>query len=257
MMNGNIVKIEHVNANQGLTEDSIRLKLEERIAELVRENEQFAYIVSHDLQAPLRSITGFLELIERRYADKLDDSGKQYIGFALKGSQKLKALVLDLLEFSRLNTTEFLFEQVSLMDVLKDVSEDLDQQFKASGLTMEYRDLPVVDGVRKLLCSLFRQLIDNSIKFRSVENPRLTIWSEQHPGYHLIHIVDNGIGIDPAFLEKVFVIFRKLNADEKKFPGNGKGLAICKKIAALHGWEIAAFPATGTGTRITIKIKFA
>lgn len=256
-MNENIVDTGHINGRQQLTGDAIRLKLEERIAELTRENEQFAYIVSHDLQAPLRSITGFLELIERRYADNLDDAGKQYIGFALKGSQKLKGLVLDLLEFSRLNTTEFLFEQVSLMDVLKEVTEELDQPVQAAAVKVEYRDLPVVEGVRKLLCTLFSQLIDNSIKFRSVETPQITIWSEQHSGYHLIHVVDNGIGIDPAFLEKVFVIFRKLNADESKFPGNGKGLAICKKIAALHGWEIAAFPATGTGTRITIKIKFA
>jgi len=256
-MNENIADTGPLNERQRLTEGAIRLKLEKRIAELTRENEQFAYIVSHDLQAPLRSITGFLELIERRYADKLDDAGKQYIGFALKGSQKLKGLVLDLLEFSRLNTTEFLFEQVSLMDVLKEVTEELDQRVQAAAVKVEYRDLPVVEGVRTLLCTLFSQLIDNSIKFRSVETPRITIWSEQHSGYHLIHIIDNGIGIDPAFLEKVFVIFRKLNADEKKFPGNGKGLAICKKIAALHGWEIAAFPATGTGTRITIKIKFA
>ena len=120
MMNENIADTGPLNERQRLTEGAIRLELEKRIAELTRENEQFAYIVSHDLQAPLRSITGFLELIERRYADKLDDAGKQYIGFALKGSQKLKGLVLDLLEFSRLNTTEFLFEQVSLMDVLKE-----------------------------------------------------------------------------------------------------------------------------------------
>jgi light-regulated signal transduction histidine kinase (bacteriophytochrome) len=233
---------------------TIRL-LEARMAELVREYDQFAYIVSHDLQAPLRSITGFLELIEKRYGDKLDDAGKQYIDFALKGSQKIKTLIMDLLEYSRLNSVDFQVGQVDLTEILQEVSENMNELIKKSGSQVEISGLPVVRGNRKLLVLLFTHLLDNAIKFKGEVAPKILIYSSIMPGNLLIRVKDNGMGIAPAFLEKIFVIFRKLNPNEQIYPGTGKGLAICKKIIALHGWAISADSKEGEGTEITISIK--
>jgi chemotaxis family two-component system sensor kinase Cph1 len=213
-------------------------ELTNKLAELTKEVNQFTYIVSHDLQAPLRSVTGFLELLEKRHGDKLDDSAKQYIGHAVKGATKMKNLVFDLLEYSRLNSVELEFTELDLNQVLQEAAEKMTETINEMGAIITSDNLPKVMANKKQVLQLFGHLLQNALKFRNESAPVITVISKEDENNCVIGIKDNGIGIDPAFLEKIFIMFRRLNSDETKYPGTGAGLAICKKIVELHGGAI-------------------
>ena len=222
--------------------------LRDKLAALTKETNQFTYIITHDLQAPLRMVTGFLELLEKKYADKLDAGAKQYIDYAVKGSVKMRKLIFDLLEYSRLNTVVHEFEELSLGEVLKDVNEKLEPVIVQTATIITADELPVVRGDKKLMEQLLMQLLDNAIKFRGEETPQISIRAHKEGGFWKISVSDNGLGIDPAFSEKIFMIFRRLQTDEAKYPGTGTGLAICKKIAELHGGMTGVESAPGKGS---------
>lgn len=229
-------------------------ELNRKMAELIKETNQFTYIVTHDLQAPLRMISGFLELIEKRYAGQLDEAGKQYIGYAMKGSAKMKSLIFDLLEYSRLSSVEHVFEQTDLNEILKTVTAEMMPEITRTGVLIGSGPLPVLQSDKKLMTLLFRHLLDNAVKFRNAEMPEIKIAAENHNGSWELTFQDNGIGIDNAFLEKIFVIFRRLQTDESKYPGTGTGLAVCKKIAEIHGGFIRAESVPGEGTVIRVRL---
>jgi light-regulated signal transduction histidine kinase (bacteriophytochrome) len=245
--------------------ENLQLQLENKIREnealtdkldnIAKEMKQFTYIVSHDLQAPLRTITGFLELLEKRYADKLDDTAKQYIGFGIRGAAKMKDLVFDLLEYSRLSTVALEFSEIDLNIVLQEVKEKFAQVIQETGALLRSDHLPKVMADKKQMMQLFEHLLGNAIKFRSNAVPEITITLKQEnaclperQGNWVFAISDNGIGIEPAFFEKIFIIFRKLNTDEVKYGGTGIGLAICKKILELHGGIIRVESEAGKGS---------
>lgn len=229
-----------------------------KLAELTKEMNQFSYIVSHDLQAPLRTVTGFLELLVKRYGDKLDDSGKQYIEYAVKGAAKMKDLVFDLLEYSRLNNA-LDFAEVDLNAALEESKEKLSAAIEESGAVIRAANLPVIKGDKKRIVQMLVHLLQNAIKFRGTAAPEIDVILEEEKGILKIGVKDNGIGIDAAYHEKIFIIFRRLHTDEVKYPGTGTGLAVCKKIAELHGGTMWVESEIGKGSTfwVTLKIKQA
>jgi len=213
-------------------------ELKNKLAEVTMEMNQFTYIVSHDLQAPLRSITGFIELLSKRYGDKLDDAARMYIDFAVKGTVKMKDLIFDLLEYSRLNTDTTELSEVDLALVVKEVMEKFAPLIKESGAKISIGHLPTVMAKKAQMEKLFHHLIDNSLKFRNDSEPEISIDSKKENRFWKIAVKDNGIGIEPAYFEKIFIIFRRLYSDETKYSGRGLGLAACKKIVETHGGDI-------------------
>lgn len=222
--------------------------LNNKLAKQAGELNQFAYIVSHDLQAPLRMVTGFLELLEKKHGDKLDDSARLYIDHSVKGSEKMKRLIFDLLEYSRLSTVEQEIIPVSLNDVFQEVVGKYADIIKQTGAVIQARPLPVVQGRKKQLTQLMEQLFDNALKFRNGQKPEIEIAAKEEKDNWEISIRDNGIGLDAAFSEKIFIVFRRLFSDEQKFKGTGIGLAMCKKIVELHEGRIWVESAVNAGS---------
>jgi len=157
-------------------------QLKGKMEDLVKETNQFTYIVTHDLQAPLRTISGFLELIEKRYAGQLDDAGKQFIEFAMKGSLKMKSLIFDLLEYSRLSSIEQVFAPTDLNEILLSVQQELKPEMDNSAALIESVPLPVINADKRLISLLFRHLLDNAIKFRGADIHLVKIRSKQYGG---------------------------------------------------------------------------
>lgn len=229
-------------------------KLNLKLAELTKEMNQFTYIVSHDLQAPLRMITGFLELLERRYGDKLDDAAKQYIAHAVQGAATMKERVFDLLEYSRLSSVAAVPAPVDLNEIMDEVKEKLLPALEKTGAIVTADRLPVITGCRERLAQLLYHLIENALKFRSGAVPEINIMAKKENASWVIGIRDNGIGIDPAFFEKIFIIFKKLHSDEANYGGTGTGLAVCKKIAEMHGGAIWVESGVGKGSTFWFSI---
>jgi signal transduction histidine kinase len=228
-------------------------QLESQTEELTRSNrdlEQFAYVASHDLQEPLRKVTSFCQLLQRRYAGQLDERADQYITFAVDGAQRMQRLINDLLAFSRIGRITSGFADVDLEQVVRDAVNQREAALEETGGSVTWADLPVVRGEEPLLSSLLGNLISNSIKFhRPGEPPRIHLSGRQLDGEWEISCADNGIGIDTEFADKVFVIFQRLHAKEV-YPGTGIGLAIAKKIIEYHGGRIWLDTSVSEGTTI-------
>lgn len=223
-------------------------ELSNKLADLTKEMNQFTYIVSHDLQAPLRTVTGFLELLEKRYGDKLDESAKQYIGYAVNGAVKMKNLIFGLLEYSRLSSAAKEFEKVDMNVVMQEVKEKFQSAIEESGAQVTVSHLPVVMADKAQIEQLMQHLLENALKFRSTAVPEIGITLKKENDFWVIAVKDNGIGIDPAFSEKIFIIFRRLHTDDAKYGGTGIGLAVCKKITELHGGTIWVESAVDKGS---------
>jgi signal transduction histidine kinase len=215
-------------------------QLKTQADELTRSNrdlEQFAYVASHDLQEPLRKVASFCQLLQRRYAGQLDERADQYIAFAVDGALRMQALINDLLAFSRIGRLTSGFTDVDLNRVLTEVSSQLESRTGEDG-QVSWSDLPTVEGEEPLLTTLFVNLIGNSLKFRRPDVPPVITVSAELAGEEWrINVRDNGIGIEPEFADKVFVIFQRLHARDA-YEGTGIGLAIVKKIVEYHGGRI-------------------
>ncbi|MCD9623742.1 sensor histidine kinase [Rhabdothermincola salaria] len=215
-----------------------RADLAAKADELERSNrdlEQFAYVASHDLQEPLRKVAGFCQLLERRYAGTLDERADEYIHYAVDGAQRMQDLISDLLSFSRVGRTTERFELVDLGRVVESVWTHLERP-EGAELTVT-TELPEVAGDVALLRALFTNLLGNSVKFAGEGNPRVQVSAEADDGFWQIEVADDGIGIDPEFAERIFVIFQRLHGRET-FEGTGIGLALCKRIVEFHGGGI-------------------
>ncbi|MGA8116803.1 MAG: ATP-binding protein [Actinocatenispora sp.] len=216
--------------------------LEEQAEELRRSNaelEQFAYVASHDLQEPLRKVASFCQLLERRYGDKLDDSARQYIGFAVDGAKRMQELINDLLAFSRVGRLHDRREPVALAATLDNALRNLSVSLEESEAEVVVPpELPGVTGDRTLLTMVWQNLIGNAVKFRTPDSsPRVVIEAEETDGECQITVTDNGIGIDAQFADKIFVIFQRLHSRDT-YGGTGIGLALCRKIVEYHGGRI-------------------
>ncbi len=203
-----------------------------------RELEQFAYVASHDLQEPLRKVASFCQMLESRYADQLDERARQYIAFAVDGAKRMQGLINDLLAFSRVGQPGAAFRPVDLNEAAGQAVSEIEAAIEDSDATITVDHLPTVTGDRTLLIQLFVNLMGNSIKFRRVDAPPvIRITAERKDDLWEFSCQDNGIGIEPAYRERVFVIFQRLHPRDA-YPGTGIGLALCRKIVDFHGGTI-------------------
>jgi signal transduction histidine kinase len=211
--------------------------LEARAVDLERSNselEQFAYVASHDLQEPLRKVASFCQLLQRRYIGQLDERADQYIEFAVDGAKRMQALIDDLLAFSRVGRSEREPALVSSASALSQARTNLAAEIRRSGAVITTPDLPVVRAEFSLLTSLFQNLLSNAIKFSGDKPPQIEVSVAREGGFWLFSVADNGIGIEPEFAERIFVIFQRLH-DRASYAGTGIGLAMCRKIVEHFG----------------------
>ncbi len=239
-------------------QESLEEKVRDRTKELEQSNkdlQQFAYVASHDLKEPLRMISSFLQLLERRYKDKLDDDANEFIGFAVNGAQRLDYMIEDLLEYSRVANKERKFKDVDVNKVLDQTILNLKPTIDDNNSEISYNKLPTIFGDEYLLVLLFQNLISNSIKYRR-GIPKINISAIRESNQYLFRVKDNGIGISQEHLERIFTIFQRLHTKEE-YEGTGIGLAIAQKIVHQHGGEIWAESELGKGTTFyfTIPIK--
>jgi len=217
-----------------------RLRLEEQATDLERSNrdlEQFAYVASHDLQEPLRKVASFCQMLERRYAGQLDERADQYIAFAVDGAKRMQQLINDLLAFSRVGRVTEGFHEVDLQVCLDTALDNLSPTIESSGGVVTADPLPHVRGERPLLIQVFQNLIGNALKFRGEAAPRVHIGATRNNGTWEFCCADNGIGIEPQYADRIFVIFQRLHGKDE-FTGTGIGLALCKRIVEHHEGQI-------------------
>jgi signal transduction histidine kinase len=215
-------------------------QLESQAGELTRSNaelEQFAYVASHDLQEPLRKIASFCQALKTRYGGELDARADQYIDFAVDGAKRMQVLINDLLAFSRVGRSGREPEPVALGVAVATAESALADQIASAGARVELGELPTVDGDRAQLVSLFQNLISNALKFRGADQPRITIAASRGAEMWEITCADNGIGIDPEYFDRIFMIFQRLHSREA-YEGTGIGLALARKIVEFHGGKI-------------------
>jgi len=233
--------------------------LAKRAAELSASNaelERFAYIASHDLQEPLRMVSSFLQLLQKRYSGQLDSKADQYIHYAVDGAERMKALIMDLLEYSRVGTGKENFTPVDTAVVIQEVGEIFHEKIIAARAQVEIGRLPVVTGDKVQLTQLFQNLLSNALKYHSDKPPVIRIGVQEEAAHWLFSVADNGIGIDPQFFDKIFIIFQRLH-NKSDYSGTGIGLAICKKIVERHGGRIwvESLPQQGSTFYFTIHKK--
>jgi light-regulated signal transduction histidine kinase (bacteriophytochrome) len=212
-----------------------------------RDLEQFAYVVSHDLREPLRMVSSYLQLLERRYKDKLDSDAEDFIHFAVDGAQRMHTLIGDMVSYSRINTRAGAFEPTDFNEVLERALATTGEAAKSAGAVIKRDPLPTLVADASQLEQLFRHLIDNALKFQNGRRPRVHIGAEQRDGEWEFFVRDNGIGIDPQFTDQIFTIFQRLNA-RGEYPGTGIGLAICQRIVERRGGRIWVESKPGKGS---------
>jgi PAS domain S-box-containing protein len=229
--------------------------------ELARSNadlEQFAYVASHDLQEPLRMVAAYTQLLSERYTGKLDENADRFIGYAREGAVRMQVLIQDLLAFSRVGRKEDAFTNIDCNAVMDEVKLALASAMQESGAVITCGSLPTVCADRTQVAQLFQNLIGNAIKFRGGKVPAISVSAEKKDQEWQFSVTDNGIGIAPEFSENVFIIFQRLHA-RSEYPGNGIGLAICKKIVERYGGKIWVESESGAGStfRFTMPVRTA
>ncbi len=226
-------------------EDRVR----QRTAELERSNQelqQFAYVASHDLQEPLRMVTSYLQLLKRRYQGRLDSDADEFIAFAVDGATRMHHLINDLLAYSRVGTRGQPFEPTDCQVIFDQVVTNLKIAIEEGGATVTHDPLPRVMADGSQLAQLLQNLIGNAIKFRDHRPPHVHVSAERRDGGWQIAVRDNGIGIEPQYVERIFLIFQRLHT-RAEYPGTGIGLAICKKIVERHAGRIWVESQPGQG----------
>ncbi len=232
------------------------LKLNRELTSSNQELEQFAYIVSHDLREPLRMVTSFTQLLGQRYSDHLDAEADRIIGFAMDGAIRMKELIDDLLEYSRVGNNGKILELVNTEETLDIALSNLYLTLRETNVEIVREALPEVVGDKTMLIQLWQNLIANAIKYRAKESPKIEIGATLELGQYLFWIQDNGIGIDPKHSNRIFQIFQRLHT-RQEYPGTGTGLAICHKIIERHGSKIWVESELGQGATFyfTLPIK--
>jgi PAS domain S-box-containing protein len=225
-------------------------ELARQAEELKRSNselEQFAYVASHDLQEPLRMISSYTQLLMRRYGDRFDKEAKEFMDFVVDGSARMKQLIEDILAYSRIGTRGRELVPVESEAALKRALASLRGSIEASGATVTHDPMPAVHADAVQLAQLLQNLIGNALKFKGADAPRVHVAVTQRPDWWQFAVRDNGIGIDPEFFGRIFMVFQRLHG-KGEYPGTGIGLAICKKVVDRHGGRIWVESRPGAGS---------
>lgn len=233
--------------------------LKENLGELKRSNEdlqQFAYVCSHDLQEPLRVISNYTQLLDRRYRGKLDENADDFIEFITDATSRMQILINDLLVYSRVQTRAQQMREADCSFVVEKAMANLKLAINENDakITIVDEPLPTVLGDDSQLIQLFQNLLGNAIKFRSQEPPVIKISTEEKPDSWIFRIEDNGIGFEMKYAQRIFVIFQRLHPKES-YPGSGIGLAVCKKIVERHGGDMTVNSEPGLGTTFEFSLK--
>ncbi len=212
-----------------------------------QELQQFASIASHDLQSPLRSISGFVQLLRTEYEHKLDEQANDWIQRTIQSTQQMHTLIHDLLAYSKIDSAPTPFQNIPFRDIFDEARERLTALIRESGAQITCDELPTVHGDRSQLIQLLQNLFDNAIKYRSAEPPRihLSAWREDHAW--IFSVRDNGIGIAPKYYKRIFEIFRRLH-NQQEYPGTGIGLAVCRRVVHGHGGNLWLDSSPGNGS---------
>lgn len=219
-----------------------------------KELEQFVYIASHDLQEPLLTVNNFVGLLKKEYGDQFDENGALYLKYISESTEKMRYLIKGLLDYARLGTPAAK-EPVNCNFLVESVKQELSNQIAATGMTIQYDNLPVVYGYAAELKQLFHHLISNSLKFRKKDIlPEVQIRATEDDQYWNFDFSDNGIGIEAQYKEKIFSIFQRLHSHED-YEGHGIGLSHCKKIVELHGGEIFVKSVVNQGSTFCFSLK--
>jgi light-regulated signal transduction histidine kinase (bacteriophytochrome) len=224
-------------------------KLNQIMAELARSNtelEQFAYVASHDLQEPLRMVASYTQLLARRYKGKLDADADEFIGYAVDGATRMQQLINGLLDYSRVGTRGKPFEPTDCEAVFNNAVINLRAAIKETDAVVIHDHLPTVLADATQMVQLFQNLLGNSIKFHSDQRPEIHVRAQRNGSEWIFSVCDNGIGIDPKYFERIFIIFQRLHS-RGEYPGTGIGLAICKKIVERHKGRIWVESELGKG----------
>jgi signal transduction histidine kinase len=246
--------IRHARERAGLVRE-----LEERAAELARSNrelEEFASVVAHDLQEPLRMVSGFVELLQRRYGEQVDERGRGYIRDALDGAARMKGLIGALLGYSRAGGKAPQLTPQRLEEVLSEALRNLEARLGDADVSVDWDPLPVVEGNRVQLVQLFQNLIGNALKFRAEGPLRVHVESRTDGALCTVSVRDNGIGFEPEQAERLFQRFERLNP-EGRVPGTGIGLYIARRVVEGHGGRIWAESAVGQGSVFHVTLRLA
>jgi len=248
-----LLAMEDVTERRAL-EESVR----EKSAALERSNrdlQEFAYVASHDLQEPLRMVVSYTELLARRYRGRLDADADEFIGFAVDGAKRMQRLINDLLAYSRLDRRGAEMTPVCAAQAAAESLAALQAAIAESGATVEVGPLPSVRADPGQLAQLFQNLIGNALKFRDpARAPLIRITASREGSFWTFRVEDNGIGVDPQYFEKVFIIFERLHGHD--VPGTGIGLALCRKIVGRHGGRIWIESEKGRGTTMFFTLPF-
>jgi len=208
---------------------------------------QFAYVASHDLQEPLRMVSSYTQLLQRRYGDRLDGDAREFMAYVVDGAARMKQLIEDLLAYSRVGTRGREFHAVASDAPLRRALFNLKSAIDEAGASVSYEGLPTLEADELQLTQLFQNLIGNALKFRSASVPRISIFAKEKETEWEFGVKDNGIGIEPQYFERIFMVFQRLH-NKGEYPGTGIGLAICKKVVERHGGRIWVESQLGQGT---------
>ncbi|WP_265110200.1 PAS domain-containing protein [Halosolutus halophilus] len=233
-------------------------RLEELVADLEESNdrlEQFAYAASHDLQEPLRMVSSYLTLVERRYADELDADGREFIEFAVDGAERMQEMINGLLAYSRVDTQGAPFQPVETDAVLADVLTDLEVRIEETGadVDVDWEALPAVSGDPGQLRQLFQNLLDNAITYAGTEAPRISVFAAKDGTERIVSVRDQGIGIDPDDTDDIFQVFNRLHSIDE-YTGTGIGLALCERIVERHDGTIEVDSELGEGSTFSVRL---
>ena len=227
--------------------EGVLLKTTDDLARSNRDLEQFAYVASHDLQEPLRAVAGFMGLLKNQYRDAMDATAKEYIDFAVEGAERMQTLIHDLLAYSRVGTKGGTFAPLPMKDAYDNALKNLKAAIDETGAVITRGELPMVNADASQMTQLLQNLIGNAIKFHGPKKPEITVNAERKGGQWVISVADNGIGIEPQYFERIFLIFQRLHG-RAQYKGTGIGLAVCKRIAERHGGSIWVESKPGQGS---------
>jgi PAS domain S-box-containing protein len=230
--------------------------LQRQTKELERSNadlQQFAYVASHDLQEPLRIVAGFTQLLQQRYKGRLDSDADEFIAFAVDGANRMQRMINDLLAYSRVNTRNECFEAVALEDVLAQTLANLAMMIGENDAVVTHDPLPIVLANPTQMEHLLQNLVGNALKFRDDKPPRVHISAQAQGNEWVVSVQDNGMGIAPEYHDRIFAIFQRLH-NRDAYPGNGIGLAVCKRIVERHGGRIWVESTPGKGSTFYFSI---